>query len=270
MPWSVCDSKIQGNCEQEICFRWWVTVIKRMCDAYFQYSQVRITLIPSHKNEMQQTWIGANGKVNERDISFVKYVFHEMIQAIVVLMRLAQSQLQQLASHVVNPYTPSMQFSDPFNSKPMQTNQPYQPPTNSHSKSKSSSLSRYCKIFLLILLPSTQVTKSSIDLVTNRAVSVVVSVPTLTCPCSMSFVALWTVSAIRSLVMMIGNRLLQNADTVTFFSTWESFEVLAVEGKMPISFNFSRRRVSCLWRNALSGGRVASLWANCLRDWNKC
>lgn len=128
-----------------------------------------------------------------------------------------------------------------------------------YSKSKSSNFSLYCKILLLILLLSTQVTKSSIPLVTNNAVSVIVSVPTLTCPCSISFVAVCTVSLIRSRVMTTGNRRLQKADTVTFFSTSDSFEVLAADGRMPMSYSLERRSSSCLWRNVLSGGSAASL-----------
>ena len=67
--------------------------------------------------------------------------------------------------------------------------------------------------------------------------------------------------------MTTGSLLRQNADTVTFFSTSESFAVEAVEGRMPISLSFSRRRVSCFRRKAESGGRAASLWASCFKDW---
>lgn len=58
-----------------------------------------------------------------------------------------------------------------------------------HSKSKSSSLSRYFKMFRLILLESTHVTKSSMLRVTRYAGSVTVSVPTRTCPCSINLLA---------------------------------------------------------------------------------
>lgn len=65
------------------------------------------------------------------------------------------------------------------------------PPTSLHfySRSKSSSFSLYRRTFLLILLPSTHVTKSSMLLVTKNAVSVIVSGPTRTWPCSIIFVA---------------------------------------------------------------------------------
>ena len=53
------------------------------------------------------------------------------------------------------------------------------------SKSKSSNLSLYFSIFLLILLESTQVIRSSIFRVTKNAGSVMTSGPALTCPCSM-------------------------------------------------------------------------------------
>lgn len=85
----------------------------------------------------------------------------------------------------------------------------------SYNKSKSSSLSRYLRIFRLIFEESTHVTKSSIFLVTRKAGSVTTSVPHLkisvssiygtnettviaylTCPCSMNFVAAVTLSAI--------------------------------------------------------------------------
>jgi hypothetical protein len=135
-----------------------------------------------------------------------------------------------------------------------------------HSRSKSSNFSRYRKMFLLILLPSTQVTKSSMLLVTRNAVSVIVSVPTLTCPCSMIVVAACTVSAILSRVMMTGRRRRQNADTETDFSTSESFAVEEVEGRMPMSYSLERRRDSCLRRKGESGERAARRWARCLRD----
>ena len=72
-------------------------------------------------------------------------------------------------------------------------------------------------------------------LVTKNAVSVIVSVPTLTCPCSIILFAAWTVSAILNLVITTGKRLRQNAETVTCDSTEESLEVEAVEGRIPIS-----------------------------------
>ena len=53
---------------------------------------------------------------------------------------------------------------------------------------------------------------------------------------------------------------------MTFFSTSESFAVEAVEGRMPMSCSFSRRRVSCLWRKEESGGRAARRWASFLRS----
>lgn len=62
-----------------------------------------------------------------------------------------------------------------------------------------------------------------------------------------------------------GSRRLQKAETVTDFSTSESLDVDAVDGSIPISCSFSRRRVSCLCRKAESGGRAASLWASCFR-----
>lgn len=138
-------------------------------------------------------------------------------------------------------------------------------PSSTYSRSKSSNFSLYFKIFLLILLPSTQVTKSSILLVTRNAVSVIVSVPTLTCPCSIILVAACTVSAIRNLVKTTGNLRLQKADTVTFFSTSESFAFAALEGKMPISWSLDRRSTSCLRLKEESGGRAARRCASCLR-----
>jgi len=57
------------------------------------------------------------------------------------------------------------------------------------SKSKSSSLSLYFSIFLLILLESTQVIKSSMFRVTKNAGSVMTSGPALTWPCSMKLFA---------------------------------------------------------------------------------
>ena len=137
-----------------------------------------------------------------------------------------------------------------------------------HSKSKSSNFSLYLKIFLLIFDPSTQVTKSSIPLVTKNAVSVIGSVPTRTWPCSISLVAACTVSAIRSLVITTGSLRRQNADTVALRSTSESLAVEAVEGRMPISCSLSRRSFSCLRRKGESGGRVASRCASCLRFYN--
>jgi len=126
-----------------------------------------------------------------------------------------------------------------------------------HSKSKSSNFSLYLSIFLLILLPSTHVTKSSLPRVTRNAVSVTVSVPTLTCPCSIIVVAACTVSAIRKRVIMTGRRRRQKAETVTDFSTSESLAVEEVEGRMPMSWSLERRRDSCLRRKAESGGRAA-------------
>jgi hypothetical protein len=121
-------------------------------------------------------------------------------------------------------------------------------------------------MFLLILLPSTHVTKSSILLVTRNAVSVIVSVPTLTCPCSIIVVAACTVSAMRSRVIITGRRRRQNAETVTDFSTSESLAVDEVEGRMPMSCSLESRRVSCLCRTGESGGRAARRWASCLSD----
>jgi hypothetical protein len=132
-----------------------------------------------------------------------------------------------------------------------------------HNKSKSSNFSLYCKIFLRILLPSTQVTKSSMPLVTKYAGSVIVCVPTLTWPCSIIFVAACTVSAILILVITTGSRRRAKAETVTAFSTADSFEVV---GKIAMSCNFERSRFSCLLRMGSSAGRAASLWANWRRD----
>jgi hypothetical protein len=135
----------------------------------------------------------------------------------------------------------------------------------SYSKSKSSSFSRYFKIFLLIFEPCTHVTKSSIPRVTRNAVSVIGSVPTLTWPCSMSFVAACTVSAMRSLVITTGRRRRQKADTDTDFSTSESLE-LAVEGRIPISCSLASKSASCVCRKLDVGGRAASLCAICFKD----
>ena len=131
-------------------------------------------------------------------------------------------------------------------------------PSHPYSKSKSSNFSLYRRIFLLIFDPSTQVTKSSMLLVTKNAVSVIGSVPTRTWPCSINFVAACTVSAILNRVMTTGSLRRQKADTLTLRSTSESLAVEAVEGRMPISFNFSRRSFSCFWRKEESGGRAAS------------
>jgi hypothetical protein len=139
-----------------------------------------------------------------------------------------------------------------------------------YNKSKSSSFSLYLKMFLLIFDPSTHVTKSSIPLVTRNAVSVIGSVPTLTCPCSISFVAAWTVSAIRRRVITTGRRRRQKAETVTERSTSESLAVLAVEGRIPMSWSLERRSFSCFRRKELSGGRAARRWASCLRLWEDC
>jgi hypothetical protein len=38
-----------------------------------------------------------------------------------------------------------------------------------------------------------------------------------------------------------------------------------VEGRMPMSWSWERRRVSCLCRKGESGGRAESRWASCLR-----
>jgi hypothetical protein len=70
--------------------------------------------------------------------------------------------------------------------------------------------------------------------------------------------------------MITGRRRRQNAETVTFFSISESLALVEREGRSPISWHFSRRRVSCLRRNGESGGSAASRWASCLRDWGLC
>ena len=63
-----------------------------------------------------------------------------------------------------------------------------------HRRSKSSNLWRYLRMLRLILLESTQVTKSSMPLVTRKAGSVTTSVPTLTWPCSINLIACTLVS----------------------------------------------------------------------------
>jgi len=147
-----------------------------------------------------------------------------------------------------------------------QTPTPFHDPHLPHNKSKSSNFSLYLRIFRLIFEPSTHVTKSSMLLDTKNAVSVIVSVPTLTCPCSIIVVAACTVSAIRKRVIMTGRRRRQKAETVTDFSTSESLAVEEVEGRMPMSWSLERRRDSCLRRKAESGGRAARRWARCLSD----
>ena len=91
-----------------------------------------------------------------------------------------------------------------------------------YNKSKSSNSFRYPSTARLTLLSSTQVTKSSMFLLTKKAGSFTTSVPTLTCPCSMNLFAAWTVSAILNRVMTIPKRRRHMADTVTFFSTSDS------------------------------------------------
>jgi len=61
---------------------------------------------------------------------------------------------------------------------------------NAYIISKSSNLSLYFCTVLLTLLLSTQVTKSSIPLVTKNAGSVTTFGPTRTCPCSMNVIAI--------------------------------------------------------------------------------
>lgn len=92
-------------------------------------------------------------------------------------------------------------------------------------------LSLYFIILRLILEVSTQVTKSSIVRVTRYAGSLMVVGPTRTWPCSMKVVASLTVSAILSRHMTIGNRLRQNADTVTLLQSLN----LLVDVMMPIA-----------------------------------
>ena len=58
---------------------------------------------------------------------------------------------------------------------------------------------------------------------TRYAVSVITSVPTRTCPCSMNLMAAWTWSAILNLVITTGSLRRQKALTVTLCSTSESF-----------------------------------------------
>ena len=185
-----------------------------------------------------------------------------------ILQRERVSRIRSLLTDAATPPIPNPQFCRPKRQRYAHTSpiSPTHQPMLPHSKSKSSNFSRYLKIFLLILLPSTQVTKSSILLVTKNAVSVIVSVPTLTCPCSMIVVAACTVSAILRRVIMTGSRRRQNAETVTDFSTSESLAVEEVEGRIPMSCSLERRRDSCFCRNGESGGRAARRCARCLRD----
>jgi hypothetical protein len=108
-----------------------------------------------------------------------------------------------------------------------------------HIRSKSSNLSRYFMMLLLIFESSTHVTKSSrflraafsnilhipeqTYLVTKKAGSVTTSVPTRTCCCSISRAACSRFCAMPSLCITTPSRRLQNADTVTLCSTSLSF-----------------------------------------------
>lgn len=73
-----------------------------------------------------------------------------------------------------------------------------------------------------------------------------------------------TVSAILSRQTMTANLLLQNADTVTFFSTSLIFPpprswVLPDPSMMPISYSLSSSADSCFARNGSAGGSSESL-----------
>ncbi|RUP43710.1 hypothetical protein BC936DRAFT_136830 [Jimgerdemannia flammicorona] len=109
-------------------------------------------------------------------------------------------------------------------------------------------LSLYLSIFLLILLVSTQVTKSSMFLLTRNAGSVMVSGPTRMWPCSTKVTASRTVSAILSRHMTMGNRRRQKADTV-ILSASENF---LADVTRPIPYSLSR---SCVSRCARIGSR---------------
>ena len=115
-------------------------------------------------------------------------------------------------------------------------------------------------MFRLILLPTVHVTKSSIALETRYAGSVIVTVPTRTCPYSTIFVAAWTVSTMCIRVMTTGSRRRANADTVVPYSTCDSFDLLA---RMPRSKSLSRSSCSCLRRTGLVGGRRLRRCASC-------
>lgn len=64
----------------------------------------------------------------------------------------------------------------------------------------------------------TQNARSCTHLVTKNAVSLIVSGPTLTCPCSMNVTAALMVSAIWARTKTTGNRRRQKEDAVTLLA----------------------------------------------------
>lgn len=137
----------------------------------------------------------------------------------------------------------------------------------------------------LILLESTQVTKSSIFLVTRNAGSVTTSVPTRTCPCSMNVIAYshyqhpstlnknpgekgkqtaLTFSTIPPLTITTPSLLLQNAETVTSRSTLDNPAPCSrLCFNIPIRHNFSSTSLSsCRRTGSVSGSKADSLCAS--------
>src|SRR3569833_2107173 len=97
---------------------------------------------------------------------------------------------------------------------------------------------------------------------TRYAGSVTTSVPTRICPCSMCWIADFSVSAILNRVNTTGSLLLANADTL-ICSAAESFEA---DDRMPMSYSLSRSSCSCFRRTGLSGGIKLKRCANCRMD----
>ena len=153
-----------------------------------------------------------------------------------------------------------------------------------YNNSKSSPVPLHLSTVPRILLPTPHVTQSSKPLVTKNAVSVTTSVPTLTCPCSISLFAACTFSAMCSRVITTGRRRRQNALTVILRGMRESVaveellgrevvgseEVVLGEGRVrgscvskPMECSLERSKWVCLARKGEEGGRRERRWASC-------
>lgn len=107
-------------------------------------------------------------------------------------------------------------------------------------------------IWLVIILDNNKHIHTLINvlvyLVTKNAGSLTISGPTLTCPCSISWVAIFMFSLILLRTITTGNLLLQKELAVTFWHSERSHFV----GMIPSMYNFSNNAALCSILNGLS------------------